>query len=388
MADSRSGFFIPWGPTRGTPGEQATEKDITHVATSMLDKLKRDPNHRFAQQDREWIAKARAELERRKKAPAERPNHATAKPTTELANLEAIVGAFIDAGEAQDALREADKVSHLIAPARTIGSLPDGCEIYLTHVPIDPVRDVYTITGNRKQPSPDDEVGLKHTALVRIANAAGASWVLSRRTDDRRDPHFCAWEAVLEYKLFDGSLTRAPGNVEIDARDGGADYVDIVTKAAARKAAAERKREHYDGDGGERQVLELRKFLTRHAESKAMNRAIAKMGAPRVLVREQLQMPFIVASLAVTGRARDPQVRRELAVMKFQQLCSATSLLYGVPERPALVPVAPALDAPSVVKARDLWEEWDEMNREEPSQPRAAAQASNDTRKRAAGMKL
>jgi len=115
-----------------------------------------------------------------------------------------------------------------------------------------------------------DKLALDGTTLQKLASAAGATVVESHRTDDGSDPHYCSWETVLEYRSFDGQLMQRRGNVEIDVREPyGAAYVEIVEKARAKNRPADK------------QLLELRKFLTRHAESKAYNRAIAAMALKR-----------------------------------------------------------------------------------------------------------
>src|SRR4051812_14087006 len=57
---------IPGGNKKGTPLTQAEVGDITYWLKRITDDLDQNPNKRFAERDREWVAGARAELERRK----------------------------------------------------------------------------------------------------------------------------------------------------------------------------------------------------------------------------------------------------------------------------------------------------------------------------------
>jgi hypothetical protein len=178
-------------------------------------------------------------------------------------------------------------------------------------------------------------------ALARIGGAAGVTWEYSRRTDDGSHPHYCAWEAVALSPTFDLSIRRVPGNVDIDTREDG----DVCGAAAEeiRVKAEKRRTEHPDwkNDGGASQLLELRKFLTRQAESKAMNKAIGNMGVRRSYKRSDLRKPFAVARMLFTGYSEDPEARRDFRQMIGQRFMGATAALYGG-HSPPLSVAAPA----------------------------------------------
>lgn len=240
----------------------------------------------------------------------------------------ALVGAFADPTAITAALMQAQQRYHVVTPAMSVGGIPEGCEIYTSLVTVDPNGpEVYAITGDRRNPKDDDQVGIDKVALSKIWAALGGSWQYSRRVDPNNHPHYCAWEAAGLYQQFDGQICRVLGNVDIDVRaPDGAAYVEIVEKA---------KKGNRDPA---QQLLELRKFLPRHCESKAMNKAIATAGVRRSYKRGDLRKPFLVARLAVTGRTDNPRLREDFARMHYQQRLNGTAALYGAPALPATAP--------------------------------------------------
>jgi hypothetical protein len=327
-------FKIPGGKSKGQTLAEASTADITFWAKKKKESLDAEPNGQYAGSNRAWLAAARAELAKRNGgagggAPAQKPT--TALATTPTADGSALVGAFSDAKKATEVLTAGKSQFHLVSPAMSVGGLPEGCEVYTAMVVVDPDTDCYSL--------PQSKYGLDRVALLKIAGAAGITWVASHRTDDRSHPHFCAWEAVGQYRQFDGTIVTIRGNVEIDAREGGAAWEEIVEKA--RKTNRD--------DGGASQLLELRKFLPRHCESKAMNRAIANMGIKRSYTREELAKPFLVARLAATGRSNDPELQREFAKMQFQHMLAGGNALFGAP-----VQAAPAMMAPPAISPPPL----------------------------------
>jgi hypothetical protein len=348
---------IPFGPTKGTPLSQAAIKDLKYCIDRRAADLDENPDSQYAASNKRWLDAAMVELQRREGggAPAAAPaatgaakpsTNAQPAPSTALAQVEPsagllVEGSFGDAARATSALRAAAERCHLVAPATICGSLPEGCEIALSMVVVDPYGpEVYQITGNRKQPGDDDTVGIDRVSLAKIGGAAGINWEVSRRTDDASDPHYCAWEAVALVRMFDGQLRRVVGNVELDAREGSPLLEEIRIKASRRQG---------DNDGGASQILELRKFLSRHAESKAMNRAIASLGVRRSYKRKDLKKPFAVARIMFTGRSEDPEARREFRAGIMNSFLGNTAALYGG-NAPVQTP-APAQLQPSPVQA-------------------------------------
>lgn len=333
-------------PQKGGGGpllSDASEKDILYWLGRKRSEL---GESQYPARDQEWIAAAEAELKTRGVDPGQsaaatpRPATSRTAPSTRAASSgqarppaaiqraepsNLVTGSYGNPNAAQMALDEAAKHYHLVTPATQVGSLPEGCEVVVSMVKIDPYGpEVYNITGNRKTPRDDDTVGIDRVALAKIGAAAGVTWLVSRRTDDGSHPHYCAWEVVGRFPNFDMSFSDVRANVEIDTRENGE-----VRGAAAEEIRKKARESAYTKDGGDSQLLELRKFLARHAESKAMNRAIAGRGVRRSYKREDLKKPFAVARLIFTGKSDDPEARKEFRQMIGQRFLGASQQLFA-----------------------------------------------------------
>jgi hypothetical protein len=353
MAENVKQHEIPGGHAKGTPLEHAKDKDIQYWLDTKREALANNPTGQYSDRDRAWVAAAESELQSRlsPKAmstaqPATAQQQSTTAPQqtaplqTALATTQpqalAIQGAYSDAMKAEAALLEAAARFHLVATSPSVGSLPDGCEVMLSLIQVDQATETYAITGRRGQPSDDDTLGLDKTALNKISGAAGLTWdpVLSGRLDDGRDPHYCHYRAVGYVRAFDGQILTRKGEVEIDARAGSPLIDEITTKAQK----ADRSPDN--------QILELRKFLLRHAESKAQNRAIRSLGVRTSYKRGELGKPFAVAKVIFTGKSKDPEASREFRQMIGESFMSGTRALYGAPR--GMLP-APARHIPPPV---------------------------------------
>lgn len=258
-------------------------------------------------------------------------------PTTALAKVESSIGSYRDPAVITARMRQLMDEAHLVSPATECGSLAEGCEVALSAVLIDTnTPEVYGIAGDRG--SPDETVGLSKTALDRIAGAVGGTWVIEKsgRLDDRSDPRYVHYRAVLRVMDFDGSIREFPGEVEIDARDGSPQIEEIIEKAKNAK--------DQNGNAKPRdpkpQIVELRKFLLRHAESKAMNRAIRKLGVRTSYKRKELAKPFVAARVLFTGRTDDAELRRIFAGKIADTFLASRLALFGG-GTPAALPAAP-----------------------------------------------
>lgn len=330
---------IPGGKKKGTPIAEAETADIQYWFNRITGDLEQNPTKNFANRDREWLAAATVELERRnaggapapaRSAPAQRP--APQRALARTGSAEMVSGAWHEARAVDAELRKASQEMHLVSPATVCGSLPEGCEVAISLVHVDPSTD--KAGPGEVYPVGSGKLGLSGVTLSRIGAAAGIDWDVERsgRLDNGRDPHYCHFRAVGTVRNFDGSVRTLSGEVEVDAREGSPQLDEIRKKAAGRQG----------GDGGDSQILELRKFLLRHAERKAKNRAIADMGIKRSYTSEELQKPFAVARLMATGRSNDPELRREFARMNFDKMTNGRAALYGSPATQT-----PRLNAPS-----------------------------------------
>jgi hypothetical protein len=339
MAD----WKVPFGKAKGSLITEASAQDLAWVRDKIAEKLAADPDKAYADKDRAFIAAADAELTRRGSGGAAAPKPAQApapeRSIQRAAEVQIVSGAFRDPQRATTALRQASSLGHLVAPAPVCGALPEGCSLAIAAVQVDAANETYELPGGKR--------GLGKVALDKIAAAAGISWDpnLSRRLDDGSDPHYCHYKAVGRVRDFDGTVRVLQGEVEIDAREGSPLLEEIRTKAEKRRA----RNPSQPNDGGDSQILELRKFLLRHAESKAKNRAIRSLGVRTSYTGEELQKPFVVAKVQFTGESSDPALRRMFAEKTAEAFLGSSAALYG-PQPAALPPTAPpALHAPPPV---------------------------------------
>jgi hypothetical protein len=261
---------------------------------------------------------AQRELARRAGgAPAPRATQSQAiMRQPESGNSLAIEGNFRDPALATAALKKAAGAYHLIAPSTVVGALQEGCAVALALVRIDPDDPNLYRVG--------DKLALDRTHLAQLANAVGASVVESRRTDDGSDPHYCAWTVTVRFRQFDGSWAYRSGSAEQDLREPyGAEYVDHVEKAKDK------------GRDPRKQIREHCRFITRHAESKALNRAYAAIGLRRSYTKVELERPFCVARVMFTGQSDDPEARAQFREGVMRNYLSSSDDAYGRAGAPA-----------------------------------------------------
>ncbi len=312
-------------PKKNVPLNAAEQKDLDYWLDRKEKDLAQNPEGQFANREKAWIAAARAEVARRQNGGtrAAAPAAAAPKQPAALARTSpgqvTAAGAWLDAQKVDTELRKAAETMHLVSPATVCGSLPEGCEVAISLVHVNPSSEksgpgeVYSVGGGK--------LGLSGTTLKRIGAAAGVDWDMERsgRLDSGKDPRYCHFRAVGTVRNFDGSIRTLSGEVELDMREGS-------DQIAAMKARASSE------DGFNSQLRDTRLFLMRHAETKAKLRAIADMGLRRSYTAAELEKPFAVARLMATGRTNDPELKREFARMNFDKMTSGRAALYGAPE--------------------------------------------------------
>lgn len=333
-----SEITIPGGQEKGTPLSEASDRTLEYWIGRISSDLQKDPNKRYADRDRAWLAAAQAEQGRRSGQSELGTQPAVPAPQTALARS-GPPAASISLGKASrdpaaitKALDEFNEQFHLVTPATTVDVLPEGFGVSLSLVKVNPSTDrdgpgeVYAVGGGK--------VGLSGPKILEIAGAAGVDWLPaeSGRLDNGKDPHYVHFRSVCIVKNFDGTPRRLAGEVEIDARDGSPQIDEIETKAANAKPNPRDPRP---------QILELRKFILRHAETKSKLRAIASMGVKRSYHPKELAKPFAVARLNWTGQSDDPVLRRDFARMGAEKMLGGAQTLYGQQPTPAQLPRAP-----------------------------------------------
>src|SRR5690606_10771387 len=130
--------------------------------------------------------------------------------------------------------------------------IPEGCEVQVSMVQISPNDPhLYSLAGGK--------YGIDRVHLATILGAAGGSIEFSRRLDSGSHPHYCRMEVGIVYRLFDGTPVRRSGTAEIDVREpDGPRYIEIVEKARGANPPRDPSK----------QLLELRKFILPHTESR------------------------------------------------------------------------------------------------------------------------
>lgn len=244
-----------------------------------------------------------------------------------LANLP---GSYRNARAVTERLQFAADNFHLVSPTTTCGVVPEGCNVVLSVVHIDPA-ETYDVGFGKLAPS--------KTALQKIAQCAGISWdpVQSRRLDDGSHPHYCYYLAVGKMRHLDGTEVQLVGSKEMDLREGSAQVQKVL--------------ESNKKGNGEAQLRDMRAFILGHAETKAQLRAIRSMGVRSSYTRQELERPFVVARLMWTGQSEDAELRRLFALKQADKMLSAASALYGAPP-PA--PAALSLTPPSMAVSAPL----------------------------------
>jgi hypothetical protein len=285
-------------------------------------------------------AEAKPAAGKRQAPAAARPAPAAAPSPAALAKVTpAALALAHDADAINTRFAELRQNYHLVSPATHVDTLPEGFGVSVAFVVANADAsktgpgDVYQVGSGQNA-----KVGLSGHVIQQIGAAAAIDWDarLSGRLDNGSDPSYVHYRAVGWAKNYDGTPRQIVGEVELDAREGGPLEEEIRQKARKR---AERYPNDYN-DGGDSQLLELRKFILRHAETKAQNRAICKgLGVKRAYHAAELKKPFAVARLSFTGYSDDPVMRREFSRMNAAAALQGTRALYGEP--PAQLPAAP-----------------------------------------------
>ncbi len=338
MAD----WKIPFGRAKGEVITETDAANLRWVIDALQEKLDEDPNKQWADKDRAWIAAAKAELKRRDGGGAQLARRPAPAPIARVAPP--LLGASMnDPAAVSQHLTKLAADHHIVSPATTVDCLPPGCGVAVNYVLVNPSTDP---KGPGEVYKVGDKLGLSGTTLAKIGAAAGVDWDASQsgRLDNGSDPHYCHFRAVGHIRNLDGSVRTLTGEVEIDAREGSPQIDEIRHKAATRKPKPGQKNE-WKNDGGASQILELRKFLLRHAESKAKNRAIASMGLKRGYSEDELAKPFAVCRLMWTGQTDDAELRRVFAEKTADAMIGGMASAYGKP-LPQPAPAPHALPAP------------------------------------------
>lgn len=223
-------------------------------------------------------------------------------------NMLALVdGDFSEPRSITQALRRAASEAHLVTPSTVCPVIPEGFSVAMSATFVQEA-DTYPIDPKKAEREKDPEVGLGATALSQIANSAGVTWCpeQSGRLDDRRHPYYVHYRAVGVVRQFDGTEIVLQGEKVMDLRDGS----PMAGKMGRGLAMA-------------------RQFILEHAETKARNRAIRRLGIRPKYRLSALQKPFVVAKMTFTGQTDDPELRKDFARMRAAAALGANRALFG-----------------------------------------------------------
>lgn len=234
-----------------------------------------------------------------------------------------LLGRYDRVERLQDALDQLSQDAHLVLPAGGM-AIPDGHSVVVSAVWIS-TDETYPVSRGRNA-----RVALSKSALNKIGAAAGLSWLDSRRTDDGADPHYCAWTVTAQVTDPDGTSRRIPGSVEIDLRDGAEEAQALLSQGKTPSTGAAL-------------LAQTRRFIARHAESKAMNRAIrAALAMKTTFEPGEFDRPFVAAKVIFTGAFDDPEVRRMAQMAAIAKHNGAVAALFGGSPAPMALPIEPA----------------------------------------------
>lgn len=340
-------LVIPGGREKGTPIEDASIEALNYWIQRIEEDLDRNPDKKFAREDRE-LADAMIDVVTRKSggdaqrdasgsAPRNEapPRHGHAEPRSQQRTRQAprratipsdLMGQLTDPKAITERLKKLSESCNLISPAPACSELPVGGAVLFTFVIVDP-------TVNDKGNGPDvykqkgGGYSLKGDTLTRIANAAGVK-VLHRecrRLDDGKNPRYARHLSVAKWQDFDGMWNEVGRTKTIDLRDGSD---QIPTTMSEKELAGKR--------GTINEVV----------ESGSLNRVIRKLGVKQIYTEEELSRPFAVIRFMFTGVTDDPDLKVPMAMLKAYQMTGGEAALYG--RRPGGAPaLGPAAQPPA-----------------------------------------
>jgi hypothetical protein len=190
--------------------------------------------------------------------------------------------------------------ANLVSPIFAVDQVPEGTKLSVRMVRVRPDRDCYPLPGGKK--------ALLKTALDIIAGAAQVDWSFSGQVDDWNDPFRVKYHAVAVVRNPDGTLRRLPGTKVVDLRKSA----EFTGEDAAGMS--------------DRELAMARKHIHSLAESKAMNRAIRRLGIPQAMTEQQAAEPWVVVTLVPDGA--NPEMRKAL----IESMAPSRALLYGKTE--------------------------------------------------------
>lgn len=249
--------------------------------------------------------------------------------------LPTIAKAFATLSEASNVLAEirAGDLAFLLTPLTNITEIKPFHQVSFRAVFIDPT--VTLVEGNkgkfwksgphcyRAKFCAPDEVALGKNGLMAILGAAGDS-VVTTRLDDRSDPLYAEFQAIIYHQDFDGVIRQYPGTRAVDLRKGSPEATGMASS---------------------NQLDQAKQFVPANAETKAILRALRPLfGLSQTYKVDDLKRkPFVIPKLVPHWDLKDPD-QKKAAI--FQAL-GVGSKLFGPGESlPGSEPAPPAEGTP------------------------------------------
>jgi hypothetical protein len=263
----------------------------------------------------EHRAAAEFELNRRAELGDDSPEPAAATALAKLSPQQMIFS-LADPAAVNELIKSIKSQVILLTPTPIVTDIPDGHSIESTMVTYDKGKDFWTIGGNQF---------LKGYKVNEVSVALNVSWHKTKREDyDNSVLNVWVFTVAADVQNFDGSLRQITGTYELDLREGSETVKGLKPGDLSNK----------------------RKCGLRLAESGAKFRAICSGCAlQRTIAREDLDKPFLILRLKLTGNYADAELRRD-----YSRMLAARALGLSMP---ALYPNAPQLSAPRVVDIED-----------------------------------
>lgn len=288
----------------------------------------------------------------------------TAAPPREPENdnpetgLELFSGSSRDPNEITARIERAMQMANVLSPVTQCPNLPPFHEVAVSSVKADcevnsngfPVRpgEIYKISK--------DSYGLGKPFLNRVKRSVGVVWVPEQcgRRDDESDPYFVRHFSFGVVQKFDGGIETIKGTKTLDLRDGSARVKKIIAKKVAsaiydlkydaqnknfritdemiaktRKEAEERAWDDINAMRAEIETL---------AETGSEMRALRSLGMKTSYTLKELQKPFVIFSLVVTGKHENPEFERMFAEKAAEKALDSRRTLYGSTPEPMTIP--------------------------------------------------
>ena len=233
-------------------------------------------------------------------------------------------------------IRDLQAKCFVVGPMTDFRALPDGFEVRPNYVMLEVGQDSFKVgtEGGFDGEEKREMHALTKSGIEKLSLVAGAV-AKATRTDDRKNPLCCEFEAIAQMKLLDGSPHFAGASRAYDLTPEGQDYVEVYDKAYEKairyppKGVADVEK---NADfAARRAVAAARATMTRNAETKSKLRALRTLLGLRskYAANDLRTKPFVVLKLHFHGRSADPQMQRMMTEAVVHSYLGASSALFG-----------------------------------------------------------